>query len=317
MVKYRVLITEPIHKVGVDILKKETDIIQLPQGSSIQDLLTTAPKVDAIVTRGPMELTREVFRSSPRLRVVGLHGIGYDHIDVNAAKEMGKIVFNTPDALTVSVAEMALALMLSLIRRIVSSDKAVRAGEWQRKYDDLVGNELMGKKIGIIGMGRIGEALARRLNCFKVSIKYFDIIRKQELEKELKIEYGSIDDILEVSDVITLHIPASPKTHHLIDRRRFEKMKKGVYIVNTARGSVIDQDALVEALKSGKVAGAALDVFQKEPLSKIHPLTEMDNVILTPHIGASSTEAMMRMAIQVTEEMLKALKGEEPSNRIV
>jgi D-3-phosphoglycerate dehydrogenase len=317
MVKYRVLITEPIHKVGVDILKKETDIIQLPQGSSIQDLLTTAPKVDAIVTRGPMELTREVFRSSPRLRVVGLHGIGYDHIDVNAAKEMGKIVFNTPDALTVSVAEMALALMLSLIRRIVSSDKAVRAGEWQRKYDDLVGNELMGKKIGIIGMGRIGEALARRLNCFKVSIKYFDIIRKQELEKELKIEYGSIDDILEVSDVITLHIPASPKTHHLINRRRFEKMKKGVYIVNTARGSVIDQDALVEALKSGKVAGAALDVFQEEPLSKVHPLTEMDNVILTPHIGASTTEAMMRMAIQVTEEVLKALKGEEPSNRIV
>lgn len=316
MVKFKVLITEPIHKVGTDILEKETDILQLPAGSSEHELLKKASHVDAIITRGPLKITKEVFKS-PRLKVVGLHGIGYDHIDVDAAREMGKTVFNTPDALTVSVAEMAISLMLSLIRRVVASDKAVRGEEWDRKYSDLVGTELMGKKIGIIGMGRIGEALVKRLFCFNVSVKYFDIIRKQQLEEEFMIDYGSIDEIVEESDIITLHIPATPETHHLIDRVMLQKMKNGVYIINTARGRVIEDKALIEALESGKVAGAALDVFQEEPISKDHPLTQMDNVILTPHIGASTTEAMIRMATQVSKEVIKALKGEEPSNRIV
>ena len=316
MVKFKVLITEPIHEVGLNILKKETEIIQLSQDSGIKELLKNASIVDAIITRGPLEITEEVLKS-PRLKVVGLHGIGYDHIDVKAAQEIGKIVFNTPDALTVSVAEMTIALMLSLIRRIVASDKAVRRDEWSRKYSDLVGTELMGKKIGIIGMGRIGETLIKRMQCFDVSVKYYDIIRKPSLEKEFMIEYSSIDEIVEESDIITLHIPATPETRHLIDRERLGKMKPGVYIINTARGSVIEEDALVEALESGKVAGAAFDVFQKEPITIDHPLAKMDNVILTPHIGASTAEAMIRMATQVSEEVIKTLKGEEPSNRIV
>ncbi len=316
MVKFKVLITEPIHEVGINILKKETEIIQLPRDSGVKELLKNASMVDAIITRGPLRITKEVFKN-PRLKVVGLHGIGYDHIDVKAAQEKGKIVFNTPDALTVSVAEMTIALMLSLIRRIAASDKAVRRNQWSRKYGDLVGTELMGKKIGVIGMGRIGEALIKRMQCFNVSVKYFDIIRKPSLEEEFMIEYSSIDEIVEESDIITLHIPATPDTHHLINRERFGKMKTGVYVINTARGSIIEEEALVEALQSGKVAGAALDVFQEEPISTDHPLAKMDNVILTPHIGASTNESMIRMATQVSEEVIKALKGEEPSNRIV
>jgi glyoxylate reductase len=251
------------------------------------------------------------------LKAVGVHGIGCDHVDLQAASELGKIVLNTPFALSESVAEMAIALLFAISRRVVSADKAVRAGEWHRKYGDLKGIEVMGKTVGIVGLGRIGAATARRLRSFGVKLLYNSRTRKPDLEEEIGVEYATLDSLIERSDIISLSLPYTPETHHLIDAKRIAAMKDGVYIVNTARGRIIDQTALIEALKSGKVAAAGLDVFEEEPLDPGSPLASMDNVVLTPHLAASSEEAMERMAIQVAEGVMKVLKGEAPDFPVV
>jgi phosphoglycerate dehydrogenase-like enzyme len=255
--------------------------------------------------------------SSPKLKAVGVHGIGCDHVDLEAARELGKIVFNTPTALTETVAEMTMALMLALTRRVVSADKAVRAGEWSRKYGDLRGTEIMGKTVGIIGLGKIGSAVARRLKPFGVRLIYHDVRENPELERETGIERVAIEELLSRSDIVTLHVPYTSETHHIISGEEIGMMRDGAFIVNTARGRIIDQGALVEALRREKVAGAALDVFEEEPLDPGSPLASMDNVILTPHLGASSVEAMERMAVQVAYGVLKVLRNEAPDHPVV
>lgn len=318
MVKYTIMVTEPIHPAGIRMLEERgCEVVSLPPGSDEVSLKEVAPDSDAIITRGGIKVTREIMASSPRLKAVGVHGIGCDHVDLEAARELNKVVLNTPTALTETVAEMAVALILALTRRIVSADKAVRAGEWSRKYGDLRGTEIKGKTVGIIGLGRIGSAVARRLKPFGVDLVYHDIRRDPELEAELGMKKVELDGLLRVSDIITLHLPHTPGTHHLVSRREIGLMKDGVYIVNTARGKVVDQEALVKALREGKVAGAALDVFEEEPLDPGDALASMDNVILTPHLGASSLEAMRRMAVQVAEGVLKVLNGEEPDHPVV
>ena len=318
MNRFTVVVTEPIHAAGIELLEEEgVEVISLPSGSDESTLQKVAPDADALITRGGIKVTRQIMASSPRLKVIGVHGIGCDHVDLGAAEELGRVVLNTPTALTETVAEMAIAMMLALTRRVVSADKAVRTGEWTRKYGDLRGTELMGKTVGIIGLGRIGAAVARRLKPFDVELIYHDIVRHTELEEELGIEKVGLDSLLRKADIITLHTPYTPQTHHLISEREIELMKEGTYIVNTARGRIIDQESLVEALRRGKVAGAALDVFEAEPLDPGDPLASMDNVILTPHLGASSNEAMRRMAVQVAEGVLKALRGEAPDNPVV
>jgi D-3-phosphoglycerate dehydrogenase len=313
-----VVVTEPIHPAGVELLKENgVTVVQLPPGSDEGTLQKEATRADALITRGGIKVTRGFMASSPRLKAVGVHGIGCDHVDLTAAGELGKVVLNTPHALTESVAEMAMALMLALTRRVVSADKAVRRGEWNRKYGDLRGVEIVGKTLGVIGMGRIGSAVARRARGFDMEVVYHDVYRHEDLEEELGIEYASREEVLREADLISLHVPYTPETRHMIGSRELASMKDGVYIVNTARGRIIDQAALVEALKAGKVAGAALDVFEEEPLDPDSPLASMDNVVLTPHLAASSEEAMRRMAVQVAEGVLKVLKGEAPDHPVV
>jgi len=313
-----VIVTEPIHPAGIRLLEEAgAEVVQLPPGSDERTLMEVAPRADALITRGGIRVTRAIMAASPRLRVVGVHGVGCDHVDLGAARDLGKVVLNTPSALTATVAEMTLALMLALTRRVVSADKAVRAGEWTRKYGDLIGSELMGKTVGIIGLGRIGAAVARRLKPFGVTLLYCDVAERTALEEELGVKRVDLDTLLRESDIITLHTPLTPGTRGLLSRREFNLMKDGVYLVNTARGKVIDQRALVEALKAGKVAGAALDVFEEEPLDPEDPLASMDNVILTPHLGASSREAMRRMAVQVAEEVMEVLRGGVPESPVV
>lgn len=316
--QYNVIVTEPINQMGIKYLKeKEVNVIELPPGSTGEVLSKQVTKADGLITRGSIKITEELMKASPRLKVIGVHGIGCDHVDLAAAKRLGKIVCNTPDALTVTVSEMAFALTLALLRNIVSADKAVRKGEWNRKYSDLIGSELAGKKVGIIGLGRIGEATARRVKAFDSDVLYWSRTRKPEKELKYGFRWMELDDLLKDSDIISLHVPSTEETRHLIGLEQFEKMKQGVYIVNTARGKVIDEEALIKALKNGKVKAAALDVFENEPLSTDSPLCKMDNVILTPHIGASNLEGMQRMAIQVAVGVLKAIQGEEPDNRVV
>jgi D-3-phosphoglycerate dehydrogenase len=303
---------------GMRLLEEEgVRIISLPPGAEERSLRDLAQEADALITRGGIKVTRELMASSPRLKAVGVHGIGCDHVDLEAARELGKIVFNTPTALTETVAEMTMALMLALTRRVVSADKAVRAGEWSRKYGDLRGTEIMGKTVGIIGLGKIGSAVARRLKPFGVRLIYHDVRENPELERETGIERVAIEELLSRSDIVTLHVPYTSETHHIISGEEIGMMRDGAFIVNTARGRIIDQGALVEALRREKVAGAALDVFEEEPLDPGSPLASMDNVILTPHLGASSVEAMERMAVQVAYGVLKVLRNEAPDHPVV
>jgi len=318
MDEFTVVVTEPIHPAGVELLEENgVNVVQLPPGSDEDALRREAPRADALITRGGIKVTRAFMGSAPRLKAVGVHGIGCDHVDLEAARDLGKVVLNTPYALTESVAEMAIALMLALTRRVVSADKAVRVGEWNRKYGDLRGVEIMGKTVGIVGLGKIGTAIARRLEPFGVELIYHSRTRKEEVEAETGIVKVGFEELLGRSDIISLSLPYSPETHHMISGGEIAAMRDGVYIVNTARGRIVDQAALVEALKAGKVAGVALDVFEAEPLDPASPLASMDNVVLTPHLAASSEEAMRRMAVQVAEGVLKALKGEAPDHPVV
>jgi phosphoglycerate dehydrogenase-like enzyme len=209
------------------------------------------------------------------------------------------------------------ALTLAAIRNVVAADKAVRAGQWNRKYSDLIGLELAGKTVGIVGLGRIGAATAKRLKAFEAEVVYWSRTRKPEAEKNLGIKWMELAELLRRSDIISLHLPGTAETHHIIGERELGLMKKGAIIVNTARGRVIDEEALIRALKSGKVRATALDVFEKEPLPEDSPLRAMDNVILTPHLGASNREGMQRMAVQVAEGVYNVLTGLRPDNPVV
>ncbi|MFH0850548.1 MAG: NAD(P)-dependent oxidoreductase, partial [Candidatus Bathyarchaeota archaeon] len=199
----------------------------------------------------------------------------------------------------------------------VAADKAVRAGQWNRKYGDLIGLELAGKTVGIVGLGRIGAATAKRLKAFDAEVAYWSRTKKPEAEEELGISWMNLDELLRRSGIISLHLPGTADTHHIIGERELSLMKEGVIIVNTARGRVIDEEAMTRALESGKIRAAALDVFEKEPLPVDSPLRTMDNVILTPHLGASNLEGMQRMAIQVAEGVYNVLTGRRPDNPVV
>ena len=307
MLVFKFLVVEPIHSDGIRLLEKFGEVKCLPIGSTVDDLAEAIVDVDAVISRGFIKIPRDVLLRARRLKVIGVHGVGVDHIDLDTARELGVKVINTPEALTVTVAEFTVGLILTLLRRIPRADNAVRSGEWDRKYSDLIGVELFDKIVGIIGLGRIGSAVARRLKCFDVNLIYYDKVRKLFLEREIGVRFRGFDDLLRESDIITIHVPLTSETYHMISDREFELMRDGVYIVNMGRGAVIDERALIKYLESGKVAGAALDVFEVEPLPKDSPLTKFDNVILTPHLGASSREALRRMAIDVARKVLMEL----------
>ncbi len=318
MKQFRVIVTEPINAVGVEYLrKKRVNVYELPPGSDEESLMELIDETDGLITRGSIRITREMMERSPRLKAVGVHGQGCDHVDLKAAEELGKVVCNTPDALTVTVAEMTLALTLAAFRNLVAADKAVRAGQWNRKYGDLIGLELAGKTVGIVGLGRIGTAVAKRLRAFDANVVYWSRTRKPEVERELGVTWMELDELLKVSDVVSLHVPGTAETQRLIGERELGLMKQGVILVNMARGMVMDEGALIRALRSGKIRVAALDVFEKEPISPDNPLMKMDNVILTPHLGACNLEGMQRMAVQVAEGVWKSMNGQRPDNPVV
>jgi len=304
-----IVVIEPIHKDGIEILQKHGKVIQLPSGSTLKDLLAVADEADAFISRGFVKIPKEVMETANRLRVIGVHGVGVDHIDTDFAQKKGVKIIRTPEALTDTVAEFTVALLLSLLRKIPLANTAVREGRWNEKFSNLVGVDLKGKRVGIIGLGRIGGAVARRLKAFDVDLVYCELVRDLQLEKQLDIRYVNMKHLLKKSDIVCLHVPLTPETFHMISREEFNLMKNGVYIVNASRGAVIDQKALYDALVSGKVAGAALDVFESEPLSGDSPLVGFENVILTPHLAASSEEALKRMATTVAQEVIAALRS--------
>jgi D-3-phosphoglycerate dehydrogenase len=310
-----VVVAEPIHPAGLDRLRQACHVVELPPGSDEHTLLTHAGAADALISRGYIQVTRAFLEAAaPRLKVVAVHGVGTDHVDLAAATAQGVLVFNTPAALTESVADLTVALLLALLRRVVAADQAVRAGEWDRKYTDLVGVELAGKTVGIVGLGRIGAAVAHRLRGFGVTLQYHDALRRRDVEAALGIRRVDLDTLCATSDIITLHVPFTPQTRHLISQRVFSLMKAGVYLLNLARGQIIEEAALIAALRSGKVAGAAVDVFNEEPPRRDHPLLAFKNVVVTPHLGATTQEALQKMALQAAEGVLTVFRGETPPN---
>ena len=306
MADWKVLITDGLDKLGQEILSKHTQVDN-KKDIAPEELLKVIGEYDAIIVRGRTKLTPEVFASAGKLKVAGRAGVGVDNINLPAAKEHKVIVVNSPLATTVSVAELTLGLMLSLIREIPRADAGMKQSNWLKK--ELRGTELYQKTLGVIGFGRIGVATADRAKAFGMKVIAYDpLIKPEEIQKRGG-EAVSLDELLGKSDFITMHLPLTPDSRNLLNKAAFDKMKPGVRLICAARGGVIDEAALLEALKSGKVAGAALDVFATEPPGKSE-LAEHPKVVCTPHIGAETVEAQARAAVDIASEVVAALKGE-------
>ena len=282
-------------------------------------LLRKLPEYDAVVTLLSDRIDCNLIeRISHRTRIISQYAVGYDNIDIECATRKGIYVTNTPGVLTEATADLTFALLLSVARRIVESDHFVRWGEWKRTKTGwhphmMLGTEVHGKTIGIIGFGRIGREVAKRARGFNMKILYYDPVRAPEdLEKSLNAEYVDLDTLLSRSDFITIHVPLSKETRHMINEDKFKKMKRGAILINTARGGIINTDALVKALEEGILAGAGLDVYEEEPLDPNHPLTRFKNVVLVPHIGSATRETRLAMANLVVDNLLAFARGEVP-----
>ena len=306
MAEWKVLLTDGLEKEGQEILSKH---VQVDNKKDItpEDLLKVIGDYDAIIIRGRTKLTPEVFAAAKKLKVAGRAGVGVDNINLPAAKEHGVIVVNSPLATTVSVAELTLGLMLSLIREIPRADAGMKQTNWLKK--ELKGTELYQKALGVIGFGRIGVATAERARAFGMKIFAYDPLIKPEEIKKRGGEPVTLNELLAKSDFITMHLPLTADSKNLLNKASFDKMKPGVRIICAARGGVIEEAALLEALKSGIVAGAALDVFATEPPGKSE-LAEHPKVVCTPHIGAETVEAQARAAVDISTEVVAALRGE-------
>jgi len=280
-------------------------------------LLEKAREVDALVSLLSDRIDCNLLKQAKRLRIVAQYAVGYDNIDVECATNLGIYVTNTPGVLTEATAELTWALILAVARRIVESDVFVRWGEWWRTRTGwhphmMLGVELKGKTLGVVGLGRIGSRVAEIGKAFGMKIIYYDVKRNVDLEKALGAEYRDLDTLLQEADVVSIHVPLTKETHHMINEERLKKMKKTAILVNTARGAIIDTNALVKALTEGWIAGAGLDVFEQEPLPPNHPLTSFKNVVLVPHIGSATYEARHAMAELVAENLIAFYEGREP-----
>ncbi len=320
MSKPKVYITRELFDEAIERIKKYYDV-------EIWDRYTPPPpeilreklkEVDAAVTLLTDKINCELLKECKNLRIIAQYAVGYDNIDVECATKLGVYVTNTPGVLTDATAELTWALILAAARRIVEADNFVRWGEWWRKETGwhpkmMLGVQVSGKTLGIIGMGRIGRAVAKRAKGFDMKILYYDVRRlPEELEKELNATYVDLDTLLRESDIITIHTPLTKETYHLINEENIKKMKKGVVLVNTSRGAVIDTEALIKALKEGHIAAVGLDVFEQEPIPPNHPLTAFKNAVLVPHIGSATYETRLKMAMLVADNLIAFYEGREP-----
>lgn len=269
---------------------------------------------DAILVR-TTPITREVLEAAPRLKVVGRHGVGVDNIDVAAATELGIPVVYAPGSNTLAVAEHAVMLMLALAKNVFSADRALRTEHNFASRFTIPSTELAGKTLGLIGFGKIGQAVAKRCGLgFEMRVIAYDPYLNAEAAKALDVTpASSVDEVLEQADVVSLHAPATPENYHLIGREQLQKMRPHALLINTARGPLVDEKALYEALKAGRIAGAGLDVFDPEPPEPSNPLFELPNVIVTPHMAAHTDESLRRMATWAAEGILQVLRGEYPT----
>jgi glyoxylate reductase len=315
--KPKVYVTRLLPKPGMDNIYSYCDAKtwqgELPPPR--EEIIRNISDVEGLVSLLTDKVDAEVIESAPKLKVISNYAVGFDNIDIPAATNRGIIVTNTPGVLTETTADFAFALMMAAARRIVEGDKMVRAGGWQTWGPMiLLGQDLHGATLGIVGLGRIGAAVARRARGFGMRIQYYDVNRNTQIEQELGIQFADLDKVLSESDFVTLHTNLTHETHHLIDAKQLEKMRRNCILVNTSRGPIIDNMALYEALRNGKIAYAALDVTEPEPIPKDHPLLTLNNIIIAPHIASASVATRTKMALMAADNLIAALKGEMPPN---
>lgn len=301
----RVLVTDPLAKDGLAILEKHVEV-DVRTGLKGQDLLDAVRDYDALIVRSETRVTRAVIEAGEKLQVIGRAGVGVDNIDVDAATERGIIVVNAPTGNTISAAELTFGLILAMARNIPQAHMTMKAGQWRRS--EFVGVELRNKTLGIVGLGRVGSELARRAHAFEMHLIAHDPFVSEERARDLGVEMVSFDEVLRRSDFLSLHTPLTDATRSLITARELALCKPGVRIVNAARGGIVDEQALFEAVESGHVAAAAIDVFLEEPVKET-VLTRSDRIIVTPHLGASTAEAQVNVAVDVAQEVVNVLSG--------
>ncbi len=309
----KVLVKEKIADAGVELLREHFDV-DLGLEMSEDELREAIAGYDAILIRSATRMTPELIDRAERLKVIGRAGTGVDNVDIPAATRRGIIVANAPESNSVAAAEHTLALTLALFRNVPQAHATLAAGRWDRAK--FKGAELYGKTLGVIGFGRIGQLVAKRAQGFEMNVVAFDKFVSTERFRELGVEgAGSVEEVFEQADVVTLHVPKTPETVDLIDADAIAAMKDGVRIVNCARGELVDLDALAAGLESGKVAGAALDVFPSEPFTE-HPILSRSDVVVTPHLGASTAEAQDRAGVVTAEQVTAALAGGVVTNAV-
>ncbi|HXV28641.1 MAG TPA: phosphoglycerate dehydrogenase [bacterium] len=310
----KVLVADPLGEAGLAELKKD-DSLQVDERPGIkpEELKQIIDGYDAVIVRSGTRLTKDIIEKASRLRVIGRAGVGVDNVDLEAATKRGIIVMNTPEGNTVSTAEHTFSLLMALARNIPQAHVSVRGGEWKRQ--NFLGTELNGKVLGIIGFGRIGREVAKRATSFGMRVVVFDPFISKAGFKESAVEFVELKTLLTLSDFITVHTPLTPETKYLLNGETFKLCKRGVRVINCARGGIIEEKALKDAIETGIVAGAALDVFEKEPPGD-NPLLKLPQVITTPHLGAATQEAQENVAVDVARQVVDALHDRAIKNAV-
>ena len=302
----KVLVSDPIAPEGIEILKRVADV-DVKTGLPKEELAAIIGDYDALAVRSETKVTAEVIANAKNLKIIGRAGVGVDNIDVEAATKRGILVVNSPEGNTVAAAELTVAMLLALARNIPQADASLRGGEWKRaKY---MGSEVYNKTLGVIGLGKIGREVAKRLQSFEMNVLGYDPYLKPEQAEALGIKLVELDTLYKESDYITVHVPKTKETSGMINAEKLALMKPTVRLINVARGGIMDEAAVAEAAKAGRIGGAAIDVYSTEPATKDNPLLAIPNIITTPHLGASTEEAQVNVAIDIAEQIADVLQG--------
>lgn len=318
MLRKKVLVTRSIPEEGINKLREyfDVEVNELDRTLTYEELKEKVKGKDGVLCQLSDKIDRELMEVEPRIKIYANYAVGYNNMDVDEAKNTNIYLSNTPDVLTDATADLAWALLFAVARRVVEGDNYIRAGKfvaWAPKL--LLGKDISGKTLGIIGAGRIGRAFAKRGKGFNMRILYYNRSRKKEFEKETGAEFVTLEEVLRKSDYISLHTPLTKETTHMVSDKEFDMMKKEAILINTSRGSVVDEKALVRALKENKIWGAGLDVYENEPKVE-EDLKELNNVVLCPHIGSATDETRIKMSIMAADNIIAALNGEVPPNCI-
>ena len=310
----KVLVAEPISDEAIEHMRKNGIQVDVKTGMSREELIQIIGNYEALIIRSQTKVDAEVIEAAKKLRIIGRAGVGVDNIDIATATQHGIVVVNAPGGNTISTAEHAIALMFAAARKIPQADRSAKNGKWERKK--FVGIELRGKTVGIVGLGRVGFEVAKRCKALEMNVVAFDPYVSRGRAEQIGVTLTDLDNLLRVSDIITVHVPKTKETIGLIGREQFEKMKDGVIVINAARGGIVDEKALYDAIISGKVLAAGIDVYEKEPPDINNPLLKLENVVTTPHIAASTREAQLNVGMIIAEDIVNLSKGMPVRNAV-